>query len=90
MSLLFDTKPNYPVPWNYMPSDTQARFSTNPPSQFPRLIEELAVAPGLSCMNGLTLVAKDLESRWVEKGDAIWNDEMYLGFRLQSSRASTT
>ncbi|KAH6630696.1 hypothetical protein B0J18DRAFT_421937 [Chaetomium sp. MPI-SDFR-AT-0129] len=90
MCLLFNTSPRYSLPLDLTP----AMFPMGPcPSKgLPRPLSRILTAAGAeggvqlahipACVAGLSQVALTIESELAVRGDALWNDEIFLGLRI--------
>ncbi|KAM7197264.1 hypothetical protein V8F33_005692 [Rhypophila sp. PSN 637] len=86
--LLFNTSPRYSLPLDL----TQAMFHTDPSKGLPiplsRILAAAEAEVGVQlthvpvCVAGLSEVAITIESELAARGNALWNDEIFLGLRI--------
>lgn len=90
MCLLFNTSPRYSLPLDLTPA--MFPMGPCPLKGLPRPLSRILAAAGAEggvqltqipvCVAGLSEVAKVIESELAARGNALWNDEIFLGLRI--------
>lgn len=88
LMLLFNTMPQYPLPPNLPLAASPSELVDALPVPLSRLMKaaeprnDARLAHVASCMASLNLAAASIESELVMKGSTLYDDEIFLGLRL--------